>query len=85
MAARGYVLGLSIVFPCWVCIMPAPELAFGLEDFAITEASCLTIRILQEFPDLRLPPGEPVVPLGQEKQEVTITLKPAEGCKVLVH
>ncbi|KAL8864690.1 MAG: hypothetical protein Q9174_007258, partial [Haloplaca sp. 1 TL-2023] len=66
-------------------IMQAPELTGGdLEDFAIAEASCLTIRILQEFPDLRLPPGEPVVPLGQEKQEVTITLKPAEGCKVLV-
>lgn len=54
------------------------------EDFALTEASYLTIRILQEFPTIRLPPGYPVVPTGQEKQELTVFLKSAEGCKVVV-
>lgn len=48
------------------------------------EASYLIIRILQEFPDIRLPPGHPVVPTGQEKQELTVFLKSAEGCKVVV-
>ncbi|KAL8766549.1 MAG: hypothetical protein Q9209_006692 [Squamulea sp. 1 TL-2023] len=55
-----------------------------LEDFALMEASYLIIRILQEFPFIRLPEGHPVVPTGQEKQELTIFLKSAEGCKVVV-
>lgn len=54
------------------------------EDFALMEASCLIIRILQEFPDIRLPPGYPVVPTGQEKQALTVFLKSAEGCKAVV-
>ncbi|KAL9011866.1 MAG: hypothetical protein Q9173_003326 [Seirophora scorigena] len=41
------------------------------EDFALMEASYSIVRILQEFPDIRLPPGYPVVPTGQEKQELT--------------
>ncbi|KAL8826404.1 MAG: hypothetical protein Q9170_007415 [Blastenia crenularia] len=64
-----------------------PRLCLGkidktAEDFALTEASYVIIRILQEFPNIRLPPGYPVVPTGQEKQELTIFLKSAEGCKV---
>ena len=55
-----------------------------LEDFALMEASCLIVRILQEFPDIRLPPGHAVVPTGQEQQELTVFLKSAEGCKVIV-
>ncbi|KAL8947626.1 MAG: hypothetical protein Q9222_006113 [Ikaeria aurantiellina] len=58
-----------------------PRLCLG-KDFALTEASCLIIHILQAFPDIRLPPGYPVVPTGQEKQELTVFLKCAEGCKV---
>ena len=54
------------------------------EDFALTEASYLIIRILQEFPNIRLPPGYPVVATGQEKQELTVFLKSAEGCKVIL-
>ena len=54
------------------------------EDFALTEASCAIIRILQEFPTIRLPPGYLVVPTGEEKQELTVFLRSAEGCKVLV-
>lgn len=56
-----------------------------IEDFALMEASYLIVRILQEFPDIRLPEGHPVVPTGQEKQELTIFLKSGEGCKVVVH
>lgn len=55
-----------------------------LEDFALMEASCLIVRILQEFPDIRLPPGHSIVPTGQEKQELTVFLKSADGCKVVV-
>jgi len=48
------------------------------------EASYATVRILQAFPDLRLPPGLPVVPTGQEKQALTIFLSSADGCKVVL-
>lgn len=48
------------------------------------EASYAIVRIVQEFPDIRLPPGHPVVPTGQEKQELTVFLKSADGCKVVV-
>ena len=46
------------------------------------EASCAVVRILQKFPNLRLAPGLVVHPVGQEKQELSIFLKPAEGCRV---
>ena len=48
------------------------------------EASYAMIRLLQEFPHLRLPPDHPIVPTGQEKQELTVFLKSADGCKVLL-
>ena len=48
------------------------------------EASCATIRILQKFPAISLPSGYPVVPTGQEKQELTVFLRSAEGCKVVL-
>ncbi|KAL6716980.1 hypothetical protein ACLMJK_004894 [Lecanora helva] len=60
-----------------------PRLCLG-KDFALMEASSAIIRILQEFPDIRLPPGSPVVPIGQEKQDLTIFLKSAGGCKVIL-
>ncbi|KAL8826825.1 MAG: hypothetical protein Q9191_003562 [Dirinaria sp. TL-2023a] len=61
-----------------------PRLCLGIEDFALLEASYGLIRILQTFPNLRLPPGEPVEPTGQEKQSLTIVVSSAEGCRVLL-
>ncbi|KAH8821917.1 cytochrome P450 [Xylogone sp. PMI_703] len=60
-----------------------PRLCLG-KDFAITEASYTIIRIIQTFPKLRLPPGIPIVPPGEEKQSLTIVVSSAEGCKVLL-
>ena len=54
------------------------------EEFALTEASHAIIRIIQTFPELRLPPGAPIVPPGEEKQALTIVVMSAEGCKVLL-
>lgn len=53
-----------------------------LEDFALTEASYAIIRIIQTFPDLKLPPDVPVVATGEEKQNMTIVVMSADGCKV---
>ncbi|KAF6240903.1 hypothetical protein HO173_000695 [Letharia columbiana] len=60
-----------------------PRLCLG-KDFALMEASCAIVRIIQTFPDIRLPPGYPVVPTGQEKQALTVFLSSADGCKVLL-
>ena len=49
------------------------------------EASCGIVRIIQTFPNLRLPPDHPQEPTGQEKQALTIVVASAEGCKVLLH
>ena len=48
------------------------------------EASYAIIRLLQVFPNIRLPTGYRVVPTGQEEQELTVFLRSAHGCKVLL-
>ncbi|CAF9938570.1 hypothetical protein IMSHALPRED_000851 [Imshaugia aleurites] len=60
-----------------------PRLCLG-KDFALMEASCAVVRIIQTFPNIRLPPDYPVVPTGQEKQTLTVFLSSADGCKVLL-
>jgi hypothetical protein len=48
------------------------------------EASYAIVRILQAFPDIRLPPGVPNEPVGQERQSFTIVLAPLDGVEVLL-
>lgn len=60
-----------------------PRICLG-KDFALMEASYGIIRIIQTFPNLRLPPSHPKEPTGQEKQSLTIVVSSAEGCKVLL-
>ena len=48
------------------------------------EASCVIVKILQAFPDIKLPPDVTVFPVGEERQAFTVFLSPAEGCKVLL-
>ncbi|KAJ6003697.1 hypothetical protein N7522_006389 [Penicillium canescens] len=52
------------------------------EDFARMEISYTIVRMLQTFPHILLPTGEPNVPVGSEKQRLTLVLSSAEGCKV---
>jgi len=60
-----------------------PRLCLG-KDFALTEASYAVVRVLQRFPRLKLPVGEKVVPTGMERQNLSIFLSSADGCKVAV-
>lgn len=46
------------------------------------EASCAVVRILRTFPIIRLPSDHPTVPTGQEKQNLTLVVSSADGCKV---
>ena len=54
------------------------------EDFALSEASYAIIRIVQTFPNVRLPPDMKKEKTGQERQNLTIVVSSAEGCKVLL-
>ena len=46
-------------------------------------ASYGIVRLIQEFPDMKLAPGEVVEEPGLERQHLTLTLSNAGGCKVL--
>jgi cytochrome P450 len=52
------------------------------EDFALMEVSYTVVRLLQTFPVISLPMGEPVEPVGSEKQRLTLVLSSADGCRV---
>ncbi|KAL5352794.1 hypothetical protein ACLOAV_002742 [Pseudogymnoascus australis] len=60
-----------------------PRVCLG-KDFALTEASFTIVRLIQAFPNLRLPPGASTDPIGQERQSLTIVVSSADGCKVLL-
>jgi hypothetical protein len=54
------------------------------EDFGLMLASCAIVRVIQEFPGIKLAPGESLEEPGTERQHLTLTLSNAEGCKVLL-
>ena len=56
----------------------------ALEDFALMLASYGIVRVIQTFPNLKLPPGETWEDIGTERQYLTIVLSNADGCKVLL-
>jgi hypothetical protein len=51
-------------------------------DFAMTEAALAVVRILQEFPVIKLPTDETVVKTGKERQTITIVLAVGDGCRI---
>jgi hypothetical protein len=53
------------------------------EDFELSAASYAIVKIIQTFPNLRLPPQIEKEKIGQEKVNFTIVVTSAEGCKVL--
>ncbi len=54
------------------------------EDFALMEASYGVVKIIQTFPNLRLPPEMETEATGEERQNLTIVVSSADGCKVLL-
>ena len=57
-------------------------LTSSLVDFALTEAAYTVVRLLYQFPTIRLPAGQKVEILGVEKQTMTLVLSSTEGCMV---
>ena len=60
------------------------QISCELEDYALMESSYAIIRILQRYPNIRLPPGEANEPPGAEKQHLSIVLTNADGVKVIL-
>ncbi|KAI1413298.1 cytochrome P450 monooxygenase [Hypoxylon sp. FL1857] len=58
-----------------------PRTCLGM-DFSLTEGAYAIVRILQRFPSIKLPVNERVQVTGQERQTVTIALRPTDGCRV---
>jgi hypothetical protein len=48
------------------------------------ESSYAIIRILQRYPNIRLPPGVANLDVGAEKQNLSIVFTSAEGTQVLL-
>jgi hypothetical protein len=51
-------------------------------DFALTEAAYTVVRLLHQFPVIRLPAGQKVELTGVEKQTMTLVVSSTEGCMV---
>lgn len=48
------------------------------------EASYASIRVLQAFPNIQLPPGVLNEPVGAERQSFSIVLNPLDGVQVML-
>jgi cytochrome P450 len=73
--------GLDNIGWAYFPFLGGPRQCLG-EDFALMEVSYTTVRLLQTFPIIQLPEGEPVEPVGSEKQKLTLVLSSADGCRV---
>ncbi|KAG9231002.1 cytochrome P450 [Amylocarpus encephaloides] len=60
-----------------------PRICLG-KDFALMEASYGIVRLLQAFPNIRLPPDIAIEATGQEKQSLTLVVSSFDGCKVVL-
>lgn len=60
-----------------------PRLCLG-QDFAMMEVAYTVVRLLQAFPDVRMPSGEDIEPVGTERQRLTLVLSSGDGCRVEV-
>lgn len=50
--------------------------------FGMTKAAYVVVRLLQHFPDMKLPTGEKTELIGAEKQTMTLVLSSTNGCRV---
>ncbi|ROW15278.1 hypothetical protein VPNG_03003 [Cytospora leucostoma] len=58
-----------------------PRLCLG-QHFALLEISYTVCRIIQVFPNITVPPSEPHVDIGKEKQNLTLVVACADGCRL---
>lgn len=58
-----------------------PRICLG-QEFALLEAGYVVVRILQKFRSFELDPRDKGIPVGAEKQEVTLVVASTDGCRV---
>lgn len=58
-----------------------PRICLGM-DFGLTEAAFTVVRLIQRYPNMKLPATEKVELVGVEKQTMTLVLSSTNGCKV---
>lgn len=58
-----------------------PRVCLG-QDFALLEAGYTVARLVQRFPFINVPPCDPDVEVGKEKQLLTLVVASADGCRV---
>jgi hypothetical protein len=51
-------------------------------DFALTEAAYTIVRLLQEFPTMKLPEREAVELVGVEKQAMSLVMSVGMPCRI---
>jgi hypothetical protein len=80
MPDRGCVLDVSTSLG----MRGVTRLITCVENFALLEASFVVIQILRRFPRLTVPADEPVEPIGDERQLLTLVVASADGCRVVL-
>lgn len=60
-----------------------PRICLG-QEFALLEVYYTVVRLIQLFPDMETPLGDVHVPVGEERQVLTLVVSPADGCRVTV-
>jgi cytochrome P450 len=58
-----------------------PRACLG-QNFALLQADYNVLRLLQRFPYMTVPKGEPAVELGKEKKVLTLVVASGDGCRV---
>lgn len=58
-----------------------PRICLG-QDFALLEVAYTVARLIQQFPLIHVPAGDPNVEVGKEKQLLTLVVASADGCRV---
>ncbi|KAF1944967.1 cytochrome P450 52A11 [Clathrospora elynae] len=58
-----------------------PRVCLG-QDFALLEAGYTVARLVQHFPFIAVPTGDPVVEIGKERQVLTLVVASGDGCRV---
>ncbi|KAK4242329.1 cytochrome P450, partial [Achaetomium macrosporum] len=52
------------------------------QEFALLEVAYTVARVVQVFPTIEVPPGQPPVDVGRERQTLTLVVASADGCVV---
>ena len=58
-----------------------PRVCLG-QDFALLEAGYTVARLVQRFPFITVPVGDPLVEVGKEKQILKLVMASGDGCRV---